>query len=231
MSVIQKLLAYALIIAVILLTGILCIVSGQALWVSIGTSLMASGLVGILELIYRRLTAQDTAVVEAILSSGLHAAHEHRSLDKYRSLVESFSILDIAGYSLRSFRESFEQTITGRLGRGSIANMRLLVVDPESQHSRNREALEGHPPGVFAKSVEDLIKAFKGQSNVEIRLYEGDLTTMIFRLDGTMFVGPEFISRASRSSMTFEVVDRKHAWLFHQFEQEFDAMWGRAKAV
>jgi hypothetical protein len=228
MSLTQKLLVYTLIVVVLLLSGILCIVLGNGPTVSIGTSLVASGAVGVLELIYRRITVDETSIDDSIRESGLHAIYDHRGLDRYRTLMESVTRLDIAGYSLRSFRESFGQTLLHRMERGVTVQVRFLVVDPKSQHSRTRETLEGHPKGVFSKSIEDLINAFGNKPNVEIRLLPGDLTTMVFRLDNTMFVGPQFTSRPSRSTATLEIVEQRNAWLFHQYEQEFDTMWNRA---
>jgi len=229
MALKTKVLIYLLVVLLLLALGLVFILSGGTVLPSIGTSLFASGIVGLLELVYRRITGEDTTTVEAIIGSGLHAVYEQRSLDEYRSLVQSVSgQLDIAGYSLRSFLESFGQILVDRLGRNRSLRVRMLLVDPKSPNSQARERLENHAPGTFSKSIENVHRTFDEVPNVEIRLLHADLTTMIFRLDRVMFVGPQFVSKSSRATATLELRQTKHAWLFRDYEQEFDAMWNSA---
>jgi hypothetical protein len=142
------------------------------------------------------------------------------------------SRLDIAGYSLRAFNESFGDILAAKLQAEPRLRARLLLVDPASARSNERDRIEGvHAPQTFQKSVDSIIHRFGMALNVEIHLLDGDLTTMVFRIDNTMFVGPQFISKASRSTATFELQKAEEAWLFEQFEQEFEAMWKTARPL
>lgn len=225
---------YTLVLGIILLVGIILILlPGQgAVPMSIGTSLVASGVVGFLNLFYELIVGDDRAAVEALLESGITAIYNRRDLEKYHVLMEKVSDqLDIAGYSLRAFNESFGPLLADRVKTDKRLKVRCLVIDPNSEPSRARERLEGHAPGTFARTIQQISQTFQGSPNVSIRVLNGALSTMVFRLDNVMFVGPQFISRSSRGSTTFEIEKRKHSWLFDAYELEFEEMWKNAYAL
>ena len=229
-----KLSIYTLIATIILLAGFVLILwpSVSKIPSSIGTSLVASGIVVVLDLIHKRITNEDAGATKAILKSGLANIYDRRDIDKYHSLMKSLSSrLDISGYSLRSFHDSFAQVVADELRRNQGLRVRLLAVNPESTQSRAREASEGHTPGTFATSIARLQRAFAFSSNVEIRVIDSELTTMVFRLDNVMFVGPQFLSSPSRATVTMEIHKGQEAWLFRAYEAEFQKMWEAARPI
>jgi len=223
-----KFFIYILVLSVLLLGGITLILlpTNGAVFKSIGTSLVASAVVGLLNLFYELIVEDSRAIADALLESGITAIYNRRDLDRYHTLINSVtSQLDIAGYSLRAFFESFGQALAERLKKDKHLKVRLLVVDPDSEQSRARERLEGHVVGTFAGSIHQIQNTFRGYSNVSIRVAPGDLSTMVFRLDSIMFVGPQLTSCPSRASVTFEIERKKHSWLFDAYELEFESMW------
>jgi hypothetical protein len=224
---------YLVILCLILVGGVALILWNEGASAAVGTSLVASGLVGLLDLFYKYITTGEEAGAVEIRASGLRAVSSRRDLDRYHTLMSSLSSrLDIAGYSLRNFNESFGDILFTKLQADAQLRARLLLVNPKSPRSQEREQLEGlHAPQTFEKSVDSVVRRFGTIRNAEVRLLDGDLTTMIFRIDNTMFVGPQFISKASRSTVTFELEKAEGKWLFDQFEREFEAMWTTARQV
>ena len=229
-----KLRIYTLVVAIVLLGGI-CLILFPAtgeVSKSIGTSLVASGIVGCLDLAYRRIIDENASRADEILNSGLTAIYNRRDIDAYHQLMSSVSSrLDITGYSLRNFYDSFNHVLRERLRNSPRLRVRFLVVDPTSPHSIEREALEGHAPGTFANSIELLKQTFKDFEGVEARAYPGGLTTMVFRIDERMFVGPQFLSAASKATVTLEADRHGDSWLFQAYEREFEAMWSKASTI
>lgn len=225
---------YALISALILLGGFVLILlpTKSQIPQSIGTSLVASGIVVLLDIYYRLIVEEDKATVEVLRESGIVAIHNRRDLDKYYDLVARVSRqLDITGYSLRAFYESFGPLLRQRLMTNSQLKARLLLVDPKSERSRAREKLEGHAVGTFAGMVDQIAREFHDLPNVEIRALDADLSTMIFRLDDTMFVGPQFLSRLSKATVTYEISEKNQSWLFQAYEIEFEEIWKASHVI
>ncbi len=226
---------YLLVLFVILLGGLLLIFIpvDQTVLQAIGTSLVASGIIGLLDLWYSSIVAVEQERTNAILNSGLYLVYNHRDIDRYHSLMAGLSSrLDIAGYSLRNFFESFHDIIIQRINKNRNVKIRILVVDPDCYYSKMREEHEGHTKGTFANQIEKMKRHFYNyRKNIEIRKIDTELPTMIFRIDDFMYVGPYLSSKPSKSTLTYELKDDKSAWLFEDYESEFDLLWKRATSA
>jgi len=234
LSIRTKLRIYTIFAALILLVGmVLIFLPGESSTLRpIGTSLVASGIVIVLDIIYKNIVEEHRESLDALLASGLEAIYNRRDLDKYHVLMASLSSrLDIAGYSLRNFYESFRQILLDRLHDHPSLQVRILVVDPGCTHSAAREKIERLVPGTFQKNIEQLKEALRDHPTVTIRTLQADLTTMVFRIDTTMFVGPQFQSAPSKSAVTLEIKEARDAWLFRAYEREFDHLWSKASGI
>ena len=231
MSLTKRQLVFGLVVSVITLTGLVLVLAGSDTVAAVGTSLIASGIVGILELVYRAIIAEENPAAVAITRAGVSAIHDRRDIDKYHSLMSNLSSrLDICGYSLRGFYESFRETLRSALDEHPSLHVRILLVDPKSEHSREREAAEGHADGTFVASIAKIRQDLSDRANVDIRFVSDAITTMVFRMDSVMFVGPQFISVPSKATPTIELKAQESAWLFQSFEKEFDQMWDTARS-
>lgn len=226
MTLAKRQIVFGLIVAVILLGGIVLITTGSAIPMAIGTSLVASGIVGLLEIVHRFLISEENQLLRAAERAGLSGIYARRDLDRYHELMpQASTIVDICGYSLRAFFDSFRDVLLEKAKRNQSFRARLLVVDPSIHVSEDRERVEGLTPGTFKTSTANLIEAFSSVFNVEIRLLPTPLTTMVFRIDGTMFVGPQLMSVSSKATPTFELNSGKNSSLFTAYEREFDELW------
>jgi hypothetical protein len=54
---------------------------------------------------------------------------------------------------------------------------------------------------------------------------------MVFRIDDIMFVGPYFSSKPSKATPTYEIKNEKDAWLFNDYQNEFNNLWEKAVIV
>ncbi len=203
----------------------------NAIYLSIGTSLIAAGIVAALEL-WKDLSRNKMLmrINNVILEAGIEAAFVKRDLDKYDRLMRGLKDqLDITGYSLNAFYESYCDLLTSRIAECRSLRVRMLVVAPQSKFSKQRAQSEGRDGQAFRDSVNRLTSRFSTYDRVEIRQIDEPLTTMIFRVDDAMFVGPHLHRKPSKSTLTLELA--REGWLFAEYEREFDSLWNDAVPV
>ncbi len=64
---------------------------------------------------------------------------------------------------------------------------------------------------------------FKGIDNIKIKKISTPLTTMIYRIDDILFIGPHFYKKSSKSTVTYEI--NKQGWIFNEYLEEFERLW------
>lgn len=217
-------------LAILLMIGIILMVVNVSntsnlvgtVFFSLGTSFSAGAIVSFFDLLRETGELLATQSVKDIISSGLSRIYNHRDIDEYYSLIDGAHQIDVAGYSLRSFIQSHKETIIS-LSKNDGFRMRIVLVNPESIISTNREYLEnGVNNGVYKANVEMICDLFKDISNIEIYLIDYALSTAIFRIDNSIFVGPHFIKSASKSTITMKY--NANTWGFDEYTSEFEAM-------
>jgi hypothetical protein len=197
----------------------------NAVYLAIGTSLIAAGIVALLEL-WKDLSRNKMLerINNVILDGGINFVFPKRDLDKYDLLMKNFNNkLDIVGYSLNAFYESYADLLVEKTQETPSMIVRMLLVNPESDASKHRAEMEGKSSKSVEDSVNRLKQKFNDAKNIEIRQINSPLTTMIFRIDETMFVGPHFYKKPSKSTLTLEL--DKDGWLYQEYEKEFEKLW------
>lgn len=200
------------------------------IYVSIGTSLIATGIVIFLDL-WKNFSISNIfgRIKNIINEGGVEHLYKKRDIDRYDSLMTNLSYsLDICGYSLGGFFDSFSQILIEKLGKSKIA-VRIIIVKPNSEASKFRAEIEGKSPLLFEERIKTLKNFFNGISGIEIREIEYPLSTMIFKIDDVMFVGPHFHKKQSKSTLTMEL--QKGKWMFDEYQSEFDRMWNNSNNI
>jgi len=200
-----------------------------SIYISIGASLIATAIVLFLDL--WREVAKDNILKKVnsiIIKAGIHDVYPGRKLEKYDNLIANCKeeIL-ISGYSLNGFFESYNSIIKSKLDSGQDLKIKVLIVNPNSNFSKERERQEGYKEGeMFKGHVARLIESFKDYDNIEIKLLDSPLTTMIYKIDNVLFIGPHFHKTSSASTLTYELTDT--GWLYKSYINEFNRMWDEA---
>lgn len=191
--------------------------------ISIGTSLIAAAVVMFLDLIrHVSINKIFEQLNNIIVDAGLVWVYKKRDIDKYDDLMNNIQAeLDIAGYSLGAFFDSYSDILKAKVSKSSI-RVRILLVNPESTFSQNRASIEGRGNDAFKEKIDTLLKFFKGDK-IEIKFLDAPLSTMIFRIDDIMFVGPHFYRKQSKATLTQEL--KKDHWMFNEYQEEFEKMW------
>lgn len=200
----------------------------NAVYLAIGTSLIAAGIVALLEL-WKDLSRNKMLerINNIILESGVDYVFRKRDLDKYDHLMQNLNNkLDITGYSLNAFYESYADLLLEKINKVPWVSVRMLVVNPDSEFSKHRAALEGKSSVSVKDSINRMKQKFGNCKNIKLKQIDSSLTTMIFRIDSVMFVGPHLYKKPSKSTLTFEL--NKNGWLYEEYEKEFEKLWNDA---
>ena len=199
------------------------------LGVAFGTTFSAGAVVSFFDLLRNCAETISNENVNDIISLGVKRIYQHRDIEEYYSLMRRAHSIDITGYSLRGFLQSHKNTIV-ELSKRKGFQLRIIIVDPDSESSKNRECVEnGKLMGQFALSYNELLNSISTLEGVEIYTIDFALSTMIFRIDNIMYVGPHFVKEASKTSLTFKLEGSGIA--FQQFQDEFDALVKKAKRI
>lgn len=105
----------------------------------------------------------------------------------------------------------------------------MLFVNPQSLVAQKRAEIEGKSAVLFEQKFETFKNHFAGVNHVEIKVIDVPLSSMIYRIDEVMFIGPHFYRKQSKSTLTIEL--KKSKWLFDEYQQEFNRMWNDATHI
>jgi len=198
---------------------------------SIGTSLMAAGIVSIIELWRNIIKSKLLDKINNILfEAGIELIYKKRDIDKYDILMENLSKnLDITGYSLNAFHDSYADLLLGKVKQDKSIIVRILMVKPGSSFSTDREEIEKNQKGIYSSAVEKIKGKFRNCRNIKIKLLDHPISTMIFKIDNVMFIGPHFHEKTSKSTLTIEL--NKDGWMYEEYCKEFERMWADAEDI
>ncbi len=199
---------------------------------NVGAGLLASGIVAIFYLIYPHIDFERDYL--RFRQMGLKDVYLRRDQSQEYSelLKKAQKNIDVLGLGLNQFREDNESIIKEKSLNGVA--VRLLVVDPKSPilaiRSYQEKDLKGETIEIPLKKlktyvieVNKIIDVSKKGEKIQIKRYNAVPSTMIFRIDDIMFVGPYLHKHPSRTTITYKI--ESNTELFKQYETHFNELW------
>lgn len=199
---------------------------------NVGAGLLASGIVAVFYLIYPQIDIERDYL--RFRKMGFLDVYPRRDQSKdYDDLLKKAEKnIDVLGLGLNQFREDNEVIIKEKALQGVA--IRLLVIDPKSPvtaiRSYQENDLEGETIAIpikklknYVNEVNEIIGKSKKGEKIQIKCYNAVPSTMVFRIDNIMFVGPYFHKIPSRTTITYKIeIDTE---CFNQYEKHFDQLW------
>ncbi len=223
---------------VLLLAGVLMVVFDNVLIRTnayvvsgVGCSVIASGLVLILTSLFldfkKSYEVWDNWKLEKIFHT---RAEKNVESDP---MLESHRIhnLDGIAFGLKSFRSTREKDILFCLHNGM--QMRLLVMNPDSDFIRQREQEENEEIGSISKSIKDLISwaeklnKLSNKGKINIRLYNTMTLDFYWRIDNVIYIGPYLLNTQSQQTITYKFI--KGGLGYDYYYDYFDSLWNDDK--
>src|SRR5215213_6963486 len=179
-----KSLVYLLCHALVFALGIILCTTGTVVLVAIGTSLIASGVVGWVVYAYVLTAERISERLDILQRFGFVNAFDGRQVrikSYYDELLEKSSEqIDVMGFGLRALREDYLREF---INWSRKAKVRILLIDPDfptrdRSYARQRDHEENDHSGTIAQQVQQFISDTRDlrQSShkdaFQIRLYK-----------------------------------------------------------
>lgn len=220
---------YLLLHLALFLAGFALVRNGGTVSQAIGASLIAASVAGWVIFVYVRLSERRIEVLEALDRFGFVAAFEGRAAlikHEYDRRLAGAKHIDIMAFGLKSLWEDYHGEFATWKQR---AHVRILLIDPKSPYTEQRDKEEEELPGSIRGSAKRFLRETEGVRNettgrpFQVRLYTCLPSVNIFRVDDEIFWGPYFIHAPSRNSPTFVV--RRGGLLYGRLISHFDTIW------
>lgn len=226
---------YLLVHLVLVLVGTLVVNLGGALPISVGASLIATGVTGWVLFAHVRINENQRSLLSLFTSFGLVKAYDARGVrikSEYDArLKKAHDRIDILGFGLRTLREDYRDEFAQWKKN---ANVRVLLIDPDSPNSKHsyakqRDKEEKSSEGTIQADVAAFLEEKRRLNDIPsdhdfaVRLYTCLPSFNIFRIDDDLFWGPYLIGESSRNAPTFLV--RRGGILFERFVNHFECVW------
>ena len=218
---------------IIVLLGVILIIlsvhmptpNSQSIWMSIGTSFFASGIV----VLITSLLMENEEEEEKLSKWGIEAIYSTRgemnvSCDKYMRKAKR---IDIIAFGLRSWRDSQGKQIEKLLKNG--CQIRILTMDPECENLKQREKDEKQEIGSIKYTIEQLIKwanlmnSRKYRGSIKIKIYDAQPLNFMFLMDNRLFIGPYEYGKGSQQTISYEFNTAEEAYKY--YTEYFQNLW------
>lgn len=214
-----------------IIVGIICVLldlfvccTEENLWISIGCSLIASGLVILLTALFVdriQLNPLDEWKIKAITSTRAEMNKDcEEQLEKVRHQV------DIIAFGLNSFRTAqTENQILAYLKKG--VNFRILTMDPDSNFISERERAEekANIKNTIEKLIEwaNKLNSRNTRGKIIIKGYNTMTLDFYWRTDNVLYIGPYWYGYDSQQTVTYKFI--KGGRGFRLYTEYFNRLW------
>ena len=223
---------------VLILAGALISATLGSIGLAIGTSMIATGASGIIVFGWAVFNETEVEKRKIVDEFGFVTAFPFRSIqikEEYQKRIRKASRqIDVMGYGLNALREDF----VGEFAEwASRANVRILLVDPESPEGRTkyvdqRDLEERNSKNKTRNEIERFIADTEHLWSKNPRFQLRVATTLpsvnMFRIDDETFWGPYLVSssgygRASRNLPTLIV--KRPGYMYDRLIDHFEEIW------
>ena len=204
--------------------------SEQSLLIGIGCSLLASGLVILLQALF--VDAQTISCAEEWGLSKIYYTRAEKNADTDGKLLDTKEKIDIVAFGIKSFRDRYNRDVQTIVNRG--VNIRILTMNPSEDNCflKQRELEEHETEGQILNSINDLIHwaddinrqaKSKKSGSITIKGYKCMTLDFYWRADDELYIGPYWYGRGSQQTITYKFVKGKKG--FELYTGYFDELW------
>lgn len=199
----------------------------SSVFVNVGCSLIASGLVLFFTSVLIDYHQEYLAWHEWKLEKIFKTRAEKNSESDPKLESHRVKQLDGIAFGLSSFRSNRSEDVL--LCMQSGMNVRLLVMNPKSEFVKKREQEEGASEGSISQSIIKLVewaKELNSQSRkgkIEIRFYDAMTLDFYWRMDDELYVGPYLFGVVSQQTITYKYI--KGGKGFDLYSKYFEKLW------
>lgn len=209
------------------LADIFWLKTNQNIWISIGCSLLASGIVILAQAVLiegRRIDPLDEWGLEKIYET---RAEKNKESDP--ELEKAKEQVDAIAFGLKSFRTKHTNKVRKILRNG--VNIRILTMNPDKDNIflKQREIEEEETEGQIRNSIEQLVdwanklnsESHKGK--IEVKGYKCMTLDFYWRVDNDIYIGPYWYHVGSQQTITYKFHKGRRG--FDIYKEYFENLW------
>lgn len=210
---------------ILVLLDVFTIQTTTLVWISIGCSLIASGLVILLTAILLERRKYDPLDVWRIQK--IYSTRAERNSEADPNIDQTKYCIDGIAFGLSTFRTMYGKKIEQCLKKG--VNVRLLTMDPEGIFIAFREEEENAAAGGIKDTITELVKWANtlNQNNtrgkIVIKAYSCMTLDYYWRVDDDLYVGPYWYGYKSSDTITYKFVAGGRG--FQHYSEYFEKLW------
>lgn len=202
----------------------------KTIFISIGCSLIASGIVSILsQYLLENLYAKDIDEWKIV---HIFECRSDKNKESDPQLTKIKERIDGIAFGLSKWRTNNETEILNALNRG--VNIRLITMNPESSHVQER-SIEENQNENLQQSINDLInfgiemnqKSTKGKIN--IKGYNCMTLDFYWRMDDIVYTGPYLFHKDSSDTITYKFSKKGKG--FDYYSKYFNELWNNPELI
>lgn len=210
-----------------ILVDYFCIQSDKNVFISVGCSLLASGIVILVQAYF--VDSKPMDYVEEWGLTRIFKTRAEKNVESEKRLSKVKERLDVIAFGLKSFRSMQTKKVEKLLKKG--VSPRILTMYPMENNVflEQREREENEPIGQIKKSIEDLVqwadklnkKSNKGK--IEIKGYKCMTLDFYWRADNDLYIGPYWYGIGSQQTITYKFEKGKQG--FDLYAEYFEKLW------
>ncbi|MFJ9389816.1 transcriptional regulator [Nocardioides sp. NPDC101246] len=135
-------------------------------------------------------------------------------------IASSIDVLAIRGLGLLGLKDSL---LRSRITGGAETNVRIMLLDPDSDLTAARAVEVGETPQEFATGIRMTMSRLEGLPGVQVYLYDQMPVWRVIRLDTVMFVST-FGTWEGHESAMYKIIASPRGPLFHGLLRHIEAL-------
>lgn len=222
---------------VILLIGIGIVIgdavkgwSEKGIFVQIGCSLIASGLIVVLTALLFERKKPDP--LKGSGAKRIYMTRSEMNTDCDAAMRESRYQIDVIGFGQKTFRTTETELVKELLDKG--VNFRFITMEPDSDFLKERERAEKEPTGQIRNTIEQLVawaEELNGmgyRGHISVRAYNTMTLEFYWRVDDTLFLGPYWYGRGSQQTISYQYGEGS---VFGAYKEYYEKLWEDEKLM
>ena len=223
-----------LVASVVVLVGVLLCINDlywqktdSKIWISVGCSLIASGLVIILTTLLVDKEKQNP--LEEWKIDKIYMTRAEKNADSDPKLDNAKKCVDGIAFGLSKFRSQQNERVIKCLQRGIY--FRFITMNPKSKFVEQRDIEENDVAGKIEKSINDLItwandlNSKKYPGRILIKGYDCMTLDFYWRVDDELYIGPYLLGKDSSITVTYKFLEKGKG--FKYYSDYFEQLWER----
>lgn len=142
-------------------------------------------------------------------------------------IASHIDVLAIRGLGLLGLKDSL---LRSRLTEGAEANVRIMLLNPDSKATAARAVEVGESPQEFAAGIRMTMSRLQGLPGVEVYLYDQIPVWRVIRLDTVMFVST-FGTWEGHESAMYKIIATPRGPIFHGLARHIEALTMPSAAI